>query len=304
MIEIGKMPAMSGETKELDMALLKAKQQFPAIGKDKAGYGYNYATLDQILDTVIPILHRNGLDLDQLEYDCDKDCQAVITRITHVETGQWKTSGAKVMQMSQKKGMSLEQSSGSADTYVRRYQLAKFLALSIAEDTDASMQTRAAAVDKAEVAEESAGLDRSTMIQDIKELCVQIEQTGKAPSANMLATVLDNCNKNVKSKAESIEKVSTSLLKRALPWCQKQLAKAQEAMGVGPDHPLITQILGVCDEIDRIKGSDPGTALDDAIRGKSAQLKGEYTELGQFKESQLEKMLSQAHSALDYAVNG
>ena len=47
-------------------ALVAAQSEFPSIPKNAQGYGYKYATLDDILTIVKPILHKNGLAITQL----------------------------------------------------------------------------------------------------------------------------------------------------------------------------------------------------------------------------------------------
>lgn len=90
-----------------------------------------YATLDNILDTIKPILKENGLVVmqgtvtDERKIDCT-------TRVFH-ESGEWIESMATVYA---DKGT--PQGYGSAITYARRYGIATTLGIGLLDDDDAN----------------------------------------------------------------------------------------------------------------------------------------------------------------------
>jgi hypothetical protein len=117
-------------------AFIKAQASLTDPVKDTQGYGYKYATLDQILQIVRPVLSANGLAVMQHLEGGENGHVSVKTVILH-ESGQTMESTMS-MPISAKKGLSAEQNVGAAVSYARRYALQSCLGLMAEEDTDAA----------------------------------------------------------------------------------------------------------------------------------------------------------------------
>jgi len=111
-------------------ALVAAMAEIPAIPKNAQAYGYKYATLDDILKVVKPVLARHKLVLLQ-----PLSGEGLETIIMH-ESGQCLRNVAALPHMSGNKKMNEAQAVGATITYFRRYALASILGISNDEDTD------------------------------------------------------------------------------------------------------------------------------------------------------------------------
>ena len=112
---------------ELIKALIKARSEFPPINKDKinpAFKGVRYASLDSVLDSVVPTLCRHGLVAVQT-----LDEGKLITTLYH-ESGQFIQSSYILPS-----GLDA-QKMGAAITYGRRYSICSLLCITADEDTD------------------------------------------------------------------------------------------------------------------------------------------------------------------------
>jgi len=122
------------ETKiELYKALAAFQQEVPAIHEGTKGYGYTYANLTQILNTINPLLKKHGLGFTQL---LNGNC--INTVVFHCESGATIESSVDVPDDVILKGMNKFQVVGSAITYYRRYSLSSILGLVTDVDADAS----------------------------------------------------------------------------------------------------------------------------------------------------------------------
>ncbi len=114
-------------------ALAGFQQDVPVIHKSTQGYGYTYADLTKIIQTINPILAKHGLGYTQpLMYN------AIKTIVFHIETGETLESVIEIPQNVTMKGMNDFQVLGSAISYLRRYSLASILTLITDADLDAS----------------------------------------------------------------------------------------------------------------------------------------------------------------------
>lgn len=119
--------------KNIYKALAALQQEVGAIGKDSKGYGYTYASLDNIVEVITPLLKKHGLGFTQ-----PLDGSSIKTIIFHAESGESIESTLDIPQGVELKGQNQFQVMGSAITYLRRYSLASVLGLVTDEDTDAS----------------------------------------------------------------------------------------------------------------------------------------------------------------------
>jgi len=127
----------SDSIKELATALAKFNGEVARVAKDANNpfFKNTYATLDQIIDEVRPILQKNGLSIMQIPSN-DGDNVTLKTLLLH-ESGEWLESEP----ISMKPVKNDPQSVGSAVTYARRYSLAAFLSLNTGEDDDGNAAT-------------------------------------------------------------------------------------------------------------------------------------------------------------------
>ena len=119
--------------KNLFKSLAEFQQEVPVIHKATQGYGYTYADLPKIFETINPLLKKNGLGFTQLINGTD-----LITILFHCESGESIESKTAIPQNVQLKGMNDFQVLGSAITYLRRYALSSICGLVTDKDTDAS----------------------------------------------------------------------------------------------------------------------------------------------------------------------
>lgn len=117
---------------ELAKALVKFNARVGKISKDAKNpfFKNNYATLDNIIDEVRPILSEFGLNILQLPSG-DGENIKISTLLMH-ESGEWLESEPLTMKPVKNDPQGL----GSAITYARRYALQSFLSLNTGEDDD------------------------------------------------------------------------------------------------------------------------------------------------------------------------
>lgn len=144
--------------KNIYKSLAQFQQEVPVILKDTSGYGYKYADLPAIFETVNPLLKKNGLGFYQAV-----NGTKIKTVIFHVETAETIESETdmpfdslvyeEVTKKNQNnteykasvikgfEGMNRAQAIGSLITYFRRYALSSILGIVTDKDTDASGQS-------------------------------------------------------------------------------------------------------------------------------------------------------------------
>ena len=123
---------------EITKALSALQAEITDPKKDTSGYGYKYATLDQVLAIVRPLMAKHGLAHTQMVTSVPTEYSVIYvsTRIMHV-SGEY-IEAALGMPIENAKGMSKAQSIGSVITYARLYALQSILGIAAEEDTDAA----------------------------------------------------------------------------------------------------------------------------------------------------------------------
>ena len=116
-------------------ALAKAQAKFKTIKRNCTGYGYKYADIDSIMDSVRDALNENGLFVFQRVNSTDGMSVTCETFLAH-ESGEVISSGPLTISAVAQKGMNQAQSLGSAQTYARRYSLSSFLGIASESDDD------------------------------------------------------------------------------------------------------------------------------------------------------------------------
>ncbi len=153
-------------------ALVAAQSEFPSIPKNAQGYGYKYATLDDILTIVKPVLHKNGLVITQL---LEQD--GIRTMLLH-DSGEYIESWAELPPLSQNKNMNAAQAAGAAITYMRRYGISALLNLSVDEDTDGTTRNRTSEITTNQYPKPNS---TSGSMGFNKAPAPQVEEKGKTP---------------------------------------------------------------------------------------------------------------------------
>jgi len=115
------------------------------VDKDSSGYGYKYASLDNIIRTIQPALEEQGLAYFH-SFNEDK----IICTLVDSESGET-VSSTLTLPALEAKGMNASQVQGASITYARRYTLTALLGLVTDEDTDANVNQKAPKEAKAEL---------------------------------------------------------------------------------------------------------------------------------------------------------
>ncbi|MFD1425476.1 ERF family protein [Kroppenstedtia sanguinis] len=123
----------SEDIQEICKALISFHSEVGRIEKDGTNpYMENrYATIDQIIETIRPILARHDLFIMQLPSNAESGEIKMTTRIYHT-SGQWMESPVLTIKPQKQDAQGI----GSAVTYARRYSLTSFLSLNTGDDDD------------------------------------------------------------------------------------------------------------------------------------------------------------------------
>lgn len=113
------------ESETIDLisaAFVKAQADYKPITKDTAaGKMYKYATLDQILTTLEPILNKHGIAFEQfLVSDLEYNKKLLYTRLIHA-SGQFRQSYIELPVAQSSNTKNEHQEFGTALTYYRKY---------------------------------------------------------------------------------------------------------------------------------------------------------------------------------------
>ncbi len=129
---------ISDSKANLFSALIKARTEIENVVKDKDGYGYKYATLDNVINMLKGVLPKYNLGFAQFPETVDgKD--GVTTIVMH-ESGEY-ISARYEMEATEMKGTNLTQQKGASITYTRRYALCSVFGIPTEEDTDGTVST-------------------------------------------------------------------------------------------------------------------------------------------------------------------
>ena len=124
------------EINELAKALKHFNEQFEgtSLVKDKKNphLKNEYVSLDNLLNTVRPLLTFNGLVITQ-----DLAGGSLVTTLLHT-SGQFKGSAMNFSPMSDNKGINNLQGIGGGITYAKRYAVGALLSISVDTDDDAN----------------------------------------------------------------------------------------------------------------------------------------------------------------------
>lgn len=120
-------------TPTLDAAVALVQASAPQLSRNARGQigsrGYGYATLDAIVDVVLPLLVEHGLVWKALPTTLDGQ-PALRYRMTHISSGEFDEDVMPLLCERTSQGL------GSAITYARRYSLCAYLNLTVDPDDD------------------------------------------------------------------------------------------------------------------------------------------------------------------------
>lgn len=130
--------------KTLYQALLNFQKQLPDIKKDKtAGMGkfqYKYCSLENLISSIQPVLHANGLILIQPQGYNDQGQTLLVTRLIHVESGEEIKSEMPLF-LPENMGAKPQFAWGGGLTYGRRYAIKMLLGIEPDMDTNTETDT-------------------------------------------------------------------------------------------------------------------------------------------------------------------
>ncbi len=157
----------SESIKNISIALNKVIAEVKDVSKTEEGFGYKYASLDNILKMLRPLLAKNGLAMLQSQEVKDEEI-IVKTLLTHT-SGEWieVTAAAPFENL---KGMNSFQVIGAGTTYLRRYSIANLFAIASEEDTDASPKAN-------QDVKNTAKKTQQTQEQNWEQLGISFEKT-------------------------------------------------------------------------------------------------------------------------------
>jgi len=162
-------------------ALAKVMTEIKDITKNSSGYGYKYASLDEVLKVVRPLCAKNGISILQSQNINENGMIVVETMLLHA-SGEFITT--EVTSPYEKlKGMNEYQSIGSSITYLRRYGLSSALGIASEEDTDAqipqqSKQYQKTATNPQNQSKPQQQVQKSAQNPDLKQLGIEIISQG------------------------------------------------------------------------------------------------------------------------------
>ncbi|WP_062057347.1 ERF family protein [Aquimarina longa] len=136
------------ELGELGKALTIFQSKCPTVEKNSQGYGYKYADLASITETIKPHLKEAGLSYTQQVFNDSKNV-GVKTILIHGTSGQYISSTIDADMISNKqKQMSPVQGMGSIITFLRRYALSSILGIVTDDDIDGITSSKAISKEK------------------------------------------------------------------------------------------------------------------------------------------------------------
>lgn len=213
---------ISESKSNLFSALIKARTEIDAVIKDKEGYGYKYATLDNVISMLKGVLPKFGLGYAQFPETTDgKD--GVTTIVMH-ESGEYMLARYE-MEATEVKGTNLTQQKGASITYTRRYALCSVFGIPTEEDTDGTVSTPNRPVIHVEPEKSS-----------VEDIIKGIEEK----------MTLDNCKKFYAKAIDQYGKGTPEFSKWVKVWADKKddLEKAQTKADIDADFAALEEKIG------------------------------------------------------------
>jgi len=121
--------------KNLFKNLAAFQQEIKVIHKVSQGYGYKFADLPKIFESINPLMQKNGLGFTQM-INTHEGQNYLVTMVFDCESGE-SLESSTLIPIVQLKGMNEYQCFGSGVSYFRRYCLSSILGLVTDLDNDA-----------------------------------------------------------------------------------------------------------------------------------------------------------------------
>ena len=135
---------MAQKNKTLYESLLNFQKQLPDLKKDKTAgmgkYQYKYCSLENLISSIQPVLHANGLILIQPQAYNDHGQTLIVTRLIHVESGEEIKSEMPLF-LPENMGSKPQFAWGGGLTYGRRYAIKMLLGIEPDMDTNTETDT-------------------------------------------------------------------------------------------------------------------------------------------------------------------
>ena len=135
---------MAQKNKTLYESLLNFQKQLPDLKKDKTAgmgkYQYKYCSLENLISSIQPVLHANGLILIQPQAYNDHGQTLIVTRLIHVESGEEIKSEMPLF-LPENMGSKPQFAWGGGLTYGRRYAIKMLLGIEPDMDTNTEQDT-------------------------------------------------------------------------------------------------------------------------------------------------------------------
>lgn len=130
----------SPETTNISNAIIAAAAEIKTVQKNKKAYGYKYASLDAVLETLRPPLTKHGLWFVQSPSKDGEVC-TLTTRIIHT-SGEWIQVVTQMTDTELQGKANDTQRLGASITYYRRYVLSSIFGIATDEDVDGNLDAR------------------------------------------------------------------------------------------------------------------------------------------------------------------
>ena len=135
---------MAQKNKTLYESLLNFQKQLPDLKKDKTAgmgkYQYKYCSLENLISSIQPVLHANGLILIQPQGYNDHGQTLLVTRLIHVQSGEEIKSEMPLF-LPENMGAKPQFAWGGGLTYGRRYAIKMLLGIAPDMDTNTEQDT-------------------------------------------------------------------------------------------------------------------------------------------------------------------
>ncbi len=175
-------------------ALISFNSKISKISKDANNpfHKNKYATLDQIIDEVRPILNENKLIVMQNTHG-EEGSVTVKTFLLH-ESGEWLESEGTTLKLAKND----PQGAGAGITYARRYDICAFLSLNTGEDDDGNS---------------ASGISKDKQKTQQKE---SYSQAPKKASDKQIKLIHAKANDYIKARGEGVADDVTGALKKKI----------------------------------------------------------------------------------------
>lgn len=255
----------------LAAALSKFQEEVrnPSNSATNPQFRSKYAPLDVVINTVKPVLAKNGLSFLQ-STGSEGESISVTTLLIH-ESGEWIQSDPLTLPAYQIKGGGAKeynaQGAGSSLTYARRYSLSAMLGLSSEDDDDANGQVFGGGDAKSNKTPTAKGTSATTAEPSARDKAIAAANAKKEADAK--AAEAKAVQGNVQGKVETPVTTPTVVQNDDLPF---SLTEPDVAAGV---EPVNKAQLGAIGNMLRLVAKKKGEGFDlDAFTLSLVQAKG------------------------------